>query len=61
MRIANRYCRYCSVDKEDERELKIEELVVTCTNCGKQLLLIPESPDSPFYNLVELSLEQEVS
>jgi hypothetical protein len=56
MRVIDSFCRFCSVDPEDVRELRIEELVITCSNCRKQLFIIPEKPESPFYYLAEVTI-----
>jgi hypothetical protein len=54
-RMTDSYCRYCSIDPTDIRELKIEELIVTCSNCKRQLFFIPLSPESPYYFLEEVN------
>lgn len=60
-RLMDSFCRFCSVDANDVRELKIEELVVTCNSCDRQLFFIPERPGSPFYYFVEVTTDGDVS
>lgn len=61
MKIRIGYCRFCSVEKEDERVLVFDDRYITCEHCGRRLVLIPESEGSPYYFFKEVKKDGDES
>lgn len=53
-RIRRGYCSFCSTEKEDERDLVIENKIIKCRNCGAEQMFIPEDENTPFHYLGEV-------